>query len=148
MSNPTIRTSAESSAVYSAEFAPDPLLDALSAGISAACWLVGLALILSTRLPVAALVAAMSLWTMHLAVAIRRPSIRRLRIYANGDCHLQSRDGRWFDGQLMAGSLFLPSIAWVRVSGPLPWRGALVAEDGAGEEWRRLRVMARHFADL
>ncbi|MEM8685539.1 MAG: hypothetical protein AAGF72_19150 [Pseudomonadota bacterium] len=148
MSNPTIRTFARSSAEFSAELVPDPLLDRLSTGVSVGCLLTGAVLILESRLPAPIAGLAVLAWGLYLVCRLRRPSLRRLRVYANGDVHLQRGDGQWLDGQVAAGSVFLASIAWLRVAGHTPYSGLFVAHDGAVEEWRRFRLIARHFADI
>ena len=148
MSNPTTRTSARSSAEFSAELVPDPLLDRLSAGLSVTCLLVGIALILAVDIAVVEQAGAVLAWTLYLVAALRRQRLCRLRIYANGDVHLQRVDGQWFDGRVAAGSLFLARIAWLRVEGRMPYRGWFIPCDEAPDEWRRLRVISRHFADI
>ena len=148
MNNPKTRTSARSSAEYSAELVPDPLLQRLSTGLSTACLLAGIALIVSVGLPSSVTLIAVTGWSIWLLHGLRQVPIRRLRLYANGDVHLQHSNGHWFDGRVAAGSLFLSRIVWLRVDGRVPYRGWFIARDDATAEWRRLRVIARHFADI
>ncbi len=148
MNSPKIPTSAQSSAEFSAELIPDPVVDRLSAGVTLLCFLAGAALLAATAVPWPLRLVAIVAW---LAVGYRgRRQVRakRLRIYANGDVHLQLAGGQWFDGEVAAGSLFLSRFAWLRVEGRVPYRGWFVASDAAPQEWRRLRVIARHFADI
>ncbi len=99
-------------------------------------------------LPVGARLLAVAGWLVLGYRSRRRFQAERLRVYANGDVHLRLMDGRWFDGRVAPGSLFLRHVAWLRVEGSRPYRGWFVANDAACDEWRRLRVIARHFADI
>ena len=148
MSSPKTSKSAKSSAEFSAELTPDTVVQRLSAGLSVLCWFAGVALIAVTAIPRPLQVLAVTAWLGYFVLRSRQFPLRRLRVYANGDVHLQHVDGRWFDGRIAPGSLFLPRVAWLRVEGRRPYCGWFVADDDAPAEWRRLRVMARHFADI
>ena len=124
------------------------MIERLSTAVSLGCLLAGIALILSTALPALVALSAVLAWSAYLSLSLRRLPIRRLRDYAKGDVHLQLADGRWLEGRVAAGSLFLANVAWLRVEGRTPYRGWFMARDAAPAEWRRLRVIARHFADI
>ncbi len=148
MNNPKILTSAKSSAEFSAELIPDPVVDRLSACVTLLCFGAGAGLIAATAVPWPIRLLGIVAWLFAGLHGRQRIQLKRLRIYANGDVHLQLADGRWFDGRVAPGSLFLPYVAWLRVEGRRPYRGWFVADDAAPAEWRRLRVIARHFADI
>ncbi len=116
--------------------------------MSVICLLTGIVLILVIGLPFFLSLFAVAAWALYVRIACRRIDLRRLRVYANGDVHLQRVDGQWLDGRVGAGSLFLPQIAWLRVEGRTPYQGWFIPRDDADGEWRRLRVIARHFADI
>ena len=71
---------------------------------------------------------------------------RGVRLDANGGAALLTRDGDWSPATLLAGSLVLPSLAWLRFKDQdgrqrVELIGCKCAENKA---WRRLQVIWRH----
>lgn len=95
--------------------------------------------------------AASSLWLLVSERELRVMAngykrYRGIRLDANGDAALLTRDGDWSPATLLAGSLVLPSLAWLRLKDQDGrQRVELIAcKCPENKAWRRLQVIWRH----
>lgn len=111
----------------------------------------GVALIFSTRLPAALLIAASVAWLLFSGWELRRirhghACCRRLRLSAGGEMRWLDAGGNWHPAELLPGSVLLRRLGWIR------WddgHGGQYAELVRGrcresDDWRRLQVIWRH----
>jgi hypothetical protein len=85
---------------------------------------------------------------VHEQLRLRRAYQRfsRLRISCDGELRLFDRQGDWQAGTLLAGSVLLRRIGWIRIR---TGEGRIFAELVRGRcrynaDWRRLQVIWRH----
>ena len=69
-----------------------------------------------------------------------------VRLDANGDAALLTRGGVWSPATLLAGSLVLPSLAWLRLKDQDGHKRVelLACKCPENKAWRRLQVIWRH----
>lgn len=69
-----------------------------------------------------------------------------IRIDSNGDTALLTQDGERLPVQLLAGSIVLPSLAWLRFKDQRGRRRAelIACKCPENKAWRRLQVIWRH----
>ena len=111
------------------------------------------ALVVILLLPVHVAVTAGSiilciLYGMHEQLRLRRAYRRysRLRISGDGNLRVFDRQGDWQSGTLLAGSMLLRRVGWLRIRTD---EGHVFAELVRGHcrhsaDWRRLQVIWRH----
>jgi hypothetical protein len=136
---------------YSARLVPERGLRllVLSAGtvttVVGVCVIAGLGLAPVSRLFAAALWLISSLRELWLMGRAQR-RFRAVRMYPGGRAELSCRQGGRVGASLLAGSVVLPRLAWLRFRTEDGWRHAelLRRNAGRGEQWRRLQVLARH----
>ncbi len=140
-----------SSPTYSAELHPDARLRRIVLWSGALLGLVGVVVILSTRLPAALLIAASVAWLLFSGWELRRichgyARCRRLRLSAGGELSRLDGAGNWHLARLLPGSVLLRRVGWIRWDDE---RGRQYAELLLGrcresDDWRRLQVIWRH----
>ena len=143
-----------SSNAYSAEIFPDSSLRRLVFTLGAGLGLVGVVLVAALPASVGVRAIALLAWC---AVSARELFVLRrawgdchaIRITQDGGATVLGSDGEWRAGQLVAGSVLLSRVGWLRVRvGNEPCFGELVrGERRSGNGWRRLHVIWRHFGD-
>ena len=140
-----------SSHIYSAELTPDPLLRRVVLWSGAGATLVGIILI--TALPIAAHWRAATgiAWLLlngHDLVLIAKGNKRckRIRLLQNGAAEVLTPTGSWVAVTLLAGSIVLPRIAWLRFAADDGSRYAelIRGKRAQNQHWRRLQVIWRH----
>ncbi|HNP34635.1 MAG TPA: hypothetical protein PKK10_02170 [Woeseiaceae bacterium] len=140
-----------SSASYSASIQPDIRLRAIVLGSGALLGITGV--LITCQLPVTApwRWLAVLLWLgFGLAECLRTLVSYRERhryiLYAGGAMDIIMRDGTRATGSLAAGSLVLPTIAWlcVRASSGRCCGELVRGNAHSNEDWRRLQVICRH----
>jgi hypothetical protein len=69
-----------------------------------------------------------------------------VRLDANGDAALLTHGGDWLPATLLAGSVVLPSLAWLRLKDQdgHKWVELLACKCPENKAWRRLQVIWRH----
>ncbi len=148
MSNPKTQASLPSSAVFSADLVPDPLLQRVGWVVSFLALLAGVVLLLLSSAPAWLRWPLLITWSLQFLWLRNKPVPLRVRIFANGDVFLQARDGRWSEGYVAPGTMILPGLAWIRVAGDIRYQGLFSGRADTDHEWRRLQVIRRHFAEL
>ena len=148
MSNPKTQASLPSSAVFSADLVPDPLLQRVGWIVSLLALLAGVVAILASSAPAWLRLPLLFAWCLQFLWLRNKPAPLRVRIFGNGDVFLQLADGSWRDGYVAQGTLILPGLAWIRVDGNIRYQGLFSGRTDTDHEWRRLQVIGRHFADL
>jgi hypothetical protein len=95
--------------------------------------------------------AASCLWVFISAAELRviaqgNKQYRGFRIDATGTAALLTQDGDWLPATLLAGSIVLPSLAWLRFKDHEGrHRSELIACNcPENKAWRRLQVIWRH----
>ena len=144
-----------SSTAYFAEIHPDPVLRRIVLVSGVASAVVGLPLVLV--LPVAAETRAVAalLWLALVASELSRSrrawkSCHAMRFFADGTVTVLTPGESWQPATLLAGSVLLRKLGWIRLSVALPAGRKLVLGEflrGDGREsadWRRLQVVWRH----
>ena len=141
-----------SSSAYSACLQVDPSLRrfVLASGLILAAAGVPLILTMPLALPIKApFVAA---WLCLCARDIQK--LRKaytcycaLQVGKEGEVRLRDNDGNWHEARLLAGSILLRRLGWIRIGDT---RGLVFAElvrgsCSEGQDWRRLQVIWRHF---
>ena len=140
-----------SSNAFSAELAADPVLRHLVL-LSGVCLNVA-ALVVILLLPVHAAVTVGAailciVYGVHEQVRMRRAYRRfsRLRMSCNGELRVLDRQGEWQPGILLAGSVLLRRVGWIRVRTDAGFVFAELVRGHCREhpDWRRLQVLWRH----
>ena len=113
--------------------------------------LVGAAICLALPIAWKWCLAASCLWMLISERELRviakgNKQFRGIRIDANGAAALLTRDGDWLPATLLAGSVVLPSLAWLRFKDQDGHhRAELIAcKSPENKAWRRLQVIWRH----
>jgi hypothetical protein len=116
--------------------------------------LIGVALVLTLPVGIGLRSIGVLAWSSATArelLVLRRAwrDCRAMRIAPDGGAAVLGKDGEWRVGQLVAGSVLLSRIGWIRLRvGNEPCFGELVGgERRSGGGWRRLHVIWRHFCD-
>ena len=140
-----------SSSKYSAELCPDVLLRRVVLVSGMGFTVLGVALILTLPLHLAALIAGSVGWLLfcarELVIAGRGFSYcRRLRIAEGGDILLLDPDGVWKAARLLSGSAVLRRVGWILFETSEGRRYAELVRGRCREsdDWRRLQVIWRH----
>ena len=140
-----------SSNAYWACLTPDPRLRILV--LTSGCCLIaaGLVVILTLPLDAAVRAAACLFWSVSGYRELR--ALRRgyracsaIRLAPGGELTVCSRDGEWLPGTLLAGSVVLRNLAWLRLRTAAGARTleCLRGDARKSEDWRRLQVIWRH----
>jgi hypothetical protein len=113
--------------------------------------LVGVAICLALPIAWKWCLAASCLWMLIgerelRVIANGNKQFRGIRIDANGAAALLTRDGDWLPATLLAGSVVLPSLAWLRFKGQDGHHQAelIACKCPENKAWRRLQVIWRH----
>jgi len=140
-----------SSTTYSAELYPDAGLRRIVLWSGGLLGLVGVVLILSTRLPAVLLIAASVAWLLLSGWELRRirhgyARCRRLRLSAGGELSRLDGDGNWQQARLLPGSVLLRRVGWIRWDDECgqPYAELLRGRCRESDDWRRLQVIWRH----
>jgi hypothetical protein len=140
-----------SSSTYSADLEPQPALRALVLVSGILLGVTGLVLILVLPLHPAAILAASSAWvglSAHELRVLARgfKASRRLRMTEAGSLLRLDDQGHWRSVRLLAGSIVLPGLAWIRFETGRGLRSAelLCGSCRESNDWRRLQVIWRH----
>jgi hypothetical protein len=143
-----------SSNAYSAAIYPDPLLRRLVSGLGIGLGLVGVVLVLTLPVDIGIRAIAVPAWCAVVArelFVLRRAwrDCRAMHITPEGGAMVLGSGGEWRAGQLVAGSVLLSRVGWIRLRvGKEPCFGELVrGERRSASDWRRLQVIWRHFGD-
>jgi hypothetical protein len=136
---------------YSSELDADPRLRRLVLICGWLALVAGAIVCLSMPLAWEWRLAASSLWILVserelLVMAIGHKRYSGVRLDANGDAALLTRGGDWSPATLLAGSLVLSSLAWLRFKDQDGrQRVELIAcKCPENKAWRRLQVIWRH----
>ena len=139
------------STTYSSELIADPRLRRLVLICGWAAMLVGAAICLALPIAWKWRLAASCLWMLISERELRviaggYKRYKGFRIDANGAVALLTRDGDWLPASLLAGSIVLPSLAWLRFKDQDGHhRAELIAcKCPENKAWRRLQVIWRH----
>jgi hypothetical protein len=140
-----------SSKEYSSELTPDPVMNRLL--LVAALLTTTLGIVTIAHLPTGDLlrVAGVLAWCcvagyeiVDISSSHKRYS--RLRVFADGDVKLRTRDGQWQTAALHRGCIVLSTLAWLnlRLADGGRYRALLRGDALESEQWRRLQVIWRH----
>ena len=140
-----------SSHTYSTELNPDPALRWLVMLSGVAATVVGLLTITLLSLPLVWRTLAALAWLLLngrelLLIAKGYKRCRRIRIEHDGAAELLGPDGNWTAATLVAGSIVVRRVAWLRLETQDGRRFAelICYKYAQNEEWRRLQVIWRH----
>lgn len=140
-----------SSYTYSTELKPDPALRRLVVLSGVAATVIGLITIAVLSLPFIWRALAALVWLLlngrDLSLIVKGyKRCRRIRIEHGGAVELLVPDGNWAPATLLAGSVVLRRIAWLRFETQDGRRFAelMCRKKAQNKEWRRLQVIWRH----
>ena len=140
-----------SSNTYFADLHPDNSLRLLVLVSGAFLAVVGVALIFALPLHGAASFIGSCTWLVWCGWDLVKVSrgyalCCRLRLRANGDVLLLDPQGNWRAARLLAGSILLRRVGWIRVETELGQHCAEPIRGSCREsvDWRRLQVIWRH----
>ncbi|MGI9235041.1 MAG: hypothetical protein ACR2RD_15520 [Woeseiaceae bacterium] len=143
-----------SSNIYSAELDPDITLRIVLMVSGIGLGIVGAILIVALPFHPAALVAGCGAW---LALTVRELAnllsgfrrYGRLRIGVGGTLKRLDSEGRWREGRILAGSMVLSGLAWIRyeIKGDIRSAELLRGNCLESHDWRRLQVIWRHIGE-
>ena len=136
---------------YSSELDVDPRMRRLVLICGWLALLAGAGICLSMPLAWQWRLAASSLWVLvsERELRIMTNGYKRytgVRLDANGDAALLTRGGDWSPATLLAGSLVLPSLAWLRFKDHdgRQQLELIACKCPENKAWRRLQVIWRH----
>ena len=135
---------------YSAHLNPDPWLRIIVLSSGRLLLAIGLGVILSLELPVAARVVGSLLWLALGKVELVRlqrgfDACAAMRVHADGRIEVLDGTDQWRPCELLSGSMVLRNLAWIRLQSS---SGSVLAELYCGnvrdsQDWRRLQVIWR-----
>jgi len=140
-----------SSRTYSTELAPDPFLRRIVIAAGVVATALGTAIILTLPIQPAWRLLATVVWLLQngramLLIAKGNQRCDRLRIAHDGEVSIMTSGQFRTSAQLVAGSVVLRSIAWLRFETEDGQRFAELIRRKAPQDkdWRRLQVIWRH----
>lgn len=136
---------------YSARLVPERGLRLLVLSAGALTALVGVFVIAGLGLSPVSRYLVAALWLISSLrelwmIGRAQHRFRAVRMYPGGRAELSCRQGGCVHASLLAGSVVLPRLAWLRFRIEDGSRHAELLRRNArrGEQWRRLQVLARH----
>ncbi len=139
------------STTYSSELSSDPRMRRLVLRGGWLAMIVGTGVCLAMPLAWEWRLAAGCLWAFVSERELRviangHKRYQGIRIDENGTTALLTRDGDWLPATLLAGSIVLPSLAWLRFKDHEGRHRAelLACKCPENKAWRRLQVIWRH----
>ena len=140
-----------SSSTYSAELQPEVALRRTVLLFGIGLYAVGVVLILTAPLHLAAKILGSSGWlflSLREFLRLRRGFSRccRLRVTVGGGLSLLDSGGNWQTARLLPGSVVLRRVAWIRCKTEQGYHCAELARGNCreSEDWRRLQIIWRH----
>ncbi len=142
-----------SSATFSSEIRPDPILRGIVLGSGLVFAILGaitialMPLSLALRTPAIVAWMALAVFEWRLARNAYRNS-RCYRLYADGSIDIITADGGRRAAVYAAGSVILPGAAWLKVRAVdgRSWGELIAGNTRESKDWRRFQVICRHVA--
>ena len=141
-----------SSTVFSTELKPEASLRCAVQFIAILATILGLVIVVTLPFRMHWLMIAALIW---LVVSVRELRLFRraysrfcqIRLDGSGEVEILTNAGDWQSATLLAGSVVLPCLAWLRIETRDGLRYAELMRGNCrkNEEWRRLQVVWRHF---
>ncbi len=136
---------------YSTELKPDPGLRRVTIISGMVAALLGLLIILSATIAAYWRLLASVIWLVFSARELIKlhaghKRIRRIRINPDGSAELVTNEGEQLPATLLAGSIVLPTLAWLRLESHDGFRSCelIHGKSPQDKQWRRLQVIWRH----